>query len=70
MTLWFAIKKFSKRPKRKKIAGAVPSCSELAEHFDQMQLLRKMVRAAEGKGEPDAGKVVVQASRRGFDVCH
>ncbi len=69
MTLWFAIKKFSKRPKRKKIAGAVPSCSELAEHFDQVQLLRKMVRAAEGKGEPDAGKIV-QASRRGFDVCH
>ena len=68
MTLWFAIKKFSKRPKRKKIAGAVPSCSELAEHFDQVQLLRKMVRAAEG--EPGAGKIVVQASRRGFDVCH
>jgi hypothetical protein len=70
MTSRFAIKKLSKRQKRKKITSAVPSCSELAERFDQVQLLRKMVRAAEGGGEPAAGKFAFQASRRGFDVCH
>jgi hypothetical protein len=70
MTLRLAIKNFSKRQKRKRITGAVPSCSELAERFDQVQLLRKMVRAAEGGDEPATGKIVVQASRRGFDVSH
>jgi hypothetical protein len=70
MALRLGIKKFSNRQKRKRSTGVVPSCSELSERFDQVQLLRKMVRAAEGKGEPDAGKIVVQASRRGFDVCH
>jgi hypothetical protein len=70
MTLRFAIKKFSKRQKRKKITGAVPSCSELAERFERVQFLRKMVRAAEGGGEPAVGKIVFQASRRGSDVCH
>jgi hypothetical protein len=69
MTLRLAIKNFSKRQKRKRITGAVPSCSELAERFHQVQLLRNMVRAAEGGGEPGAGKIV-QASRRGFDVSH
>jgi hypothetical protein len=66
MALRLAIKKFLNRQKRKKSTGAVPSCSELSERFDQVQFLRKMVRAAESGGEPAAGKLAFQASRRVF----
>lgn len=67
MALRLAIRKFSNRQKRKKSTGVLPSCSELSERFDQVQLLRKMVRAAERGGEPAAEKLAFQASRRGFD---
>jgi hypothetical protein len=63
-------KKLVKRQQWKKPTADVPSCSELSARFHEVQLLRKLVNAAELGKKSAQGKLVLKAPRYGIDVYH
>jgi hypothetical protein len=70
MTSRLSSKKLLKRQRWKKPTPDMPSCSELSARFHEVQLLRKLVNAAERGRNSTHGKLILKAPRYGIDVYH